>query len=238
MPDGVQGRWSARIDRPTGLDDGGARIVVDHARSWPYRENVAAPDHLRGDGLLLRRWTRGDDGPFAQLNADPEVMRHFPATKDRKESLAEARTLDRRFETDGFGPWAVEIAQEGFVGFVGAARLTRPMPFAGGERVGATVEIGWRLARAVWGRGIATKAARLALADLFGRCGILSVVAFTAVVNDSSQRVMQRLGMVRAEDFPHPALPAGDRLQPHALYRLSAADFFSGREPRAQDLSA
>ena len=63
------------------------------------------------------------------LNADPEVMRHFPATKDAAASRAEARTCARRFAVDGFGPWAVTVEGRGFVGMIGGARLLRPMPF-------------------------------------------------------------------------------------------------------------
>ncbi len=195
----------------------------------------AAPRSLIGEGFVLRRWTRADDGPFADLNADPEVMRHFPSTKTRAESLIEARSLDRRFEVDGFGPWAVEVPGKGFVGFVGAMRLIRPMPFAGGETAGSTVEIGWRLARSAWGRGLATRAARLALDDLFGRCLVPAVVAFTAVGNAPSRRVMERLGMVVSEDFLHPSLPVGDRLQPHVLYRREAHGPFGDGEQSSQD---
>lgn len=212
----------------------GADLAMLNRRSLVWRGKLAwrregsagfepAPSHLREGGLVLRRWSSQDDAPFAALNADPEVMRHCPATKTGPESAVEARILDRRFEADGFGPWAVTC--DGFLGFVGAMRLMRAMPFAGGERPGATVEFGWRLARAGWGRGIATRAARLALADLFGRCEVAALVAFTAAGNTRSRAVMERLGMTRADDFLHPALPPQDRLQPHVLYRLTAAEF-------------
>ena len=111
-----------------------------------------------------------------------------------------------------------------FLGFVGAMRLMRSMPFAGGERPGSLVEVGWRLGPEAWGRGIATRAARLALADVFGRCGVDAVVAFTALGNVPSRRVMERLGMVRDADFDHPALGSDDPLRRHVLYRLAAAD--------------
>ncbi|KAB1073515.1 GNAT family N-acetyltransferase [Methylobacterium planeticum] len=200
---------------------------------WRGKRKVpAAPDGLRDGALILRRWRRGDDAPFAALNADPAVMRHFPDLKNRSESLWEARALDRRFEADGFGPWAVGLEggaapAEPFLGFVGAMRLMRPMPFAGGERPGALVEVGWRLAQSGWGRGLATRAARLALRDLFARCGVAAVVAFTAAGNAPSRRVMERLGMTRdpAEDFDHPALAADDPLRRHVLYRLTGAAF-------------
>ncbi|ACA18873.1 GCN5-related N-acetyltransferase [Methylobacterium sp. 4-46] len=189
------------------------------------RRSAAPPGALAAEGFCLRRWRRADDAPFAALNADPEVMRFFPAPKSRRESEAEARALDRRFEQDGFGPWALE-ARGTFVGFVGCWRPVRPLPFAAVP--GSLVEIGWRLARDAWGQGLATAAARLALADAFGRCGLTEIVAYTALLNRPSQRVMERLGMERVEDFAHPALADGDPLRPHVLYRLSAAAFAAG----------
>lgn len=218
-----------------------ADLGLLNRRSLAWRGKIgravptSTPASLTGQGFVLRRWIRADDAPFAALNADPEVMRHFPSTKNRSESLIEARAIDRRFESDGFGPWAVEVPGEGFVGFVGAMRLIRPMPFAGGETAGANVEIGWRLARSAWGRGLATRAATLALADLFGRCGVPAVVAFTATGNTPSRRVMERLGMAFSEDFLHPALPADHPLQPHVLYRLSAEGAFAEGDQAPED---
>ncbi|KQP80980.1 GNAT family N-acetyltransferase [Methylobacterium sp. Leaf117] len=180
------------------------------------------PEQLRDGSLVLRRWQAGDESRLAALNADPEVMRHFPALKDAAASAAELRSFERRFRIDGFGPWAVTITGGACIGLVGGARLMRPMPFPGGDRPGETVEIGWRLARSAWGQGIATRAARLALGDLFGRCGLSDIVAFTAEGNVASRRVMERLGMRPAGGFAHPALPEGHPLRVHRLYRLSA----------------
>jgi RimJ/RimL family protein N-acetyltransferase len=235
-------RLAAAIELGEAVLAGRADLDLLNRRSLQWRGKArvpAAPDALRDGSLHLRRWRRGDDAPFAALNADPAVMRYFPDRKSRSESLWEARALDRRFEADGFGPWALsDAAQPGagegdgapietFLGFVGAMRLMRPMPFAGGERPGALVEIGWRLAQAGWGRGLATRAARLALRDLFARCEVAAVVAFTAAGNGPSRRVMERLGMPHdpAEDFDHPALAADDPLRRHVLYRLTGADF-------------
>ncbi|KQP31173.1 GCN5 family acetyltransferase [Methylobacterium sp. Leaf104] len=201
-------------------------------------EAATSPERLRDGDVLLRPWQAEDEAPFAALNADPEVMRHFPAPKDAAASRTEARACARRFAVDGFGPWAVEMEGRGFVGMIGGARLLRPMPFPGGDRPGRIVEIGWRLARSAWGLGIATRGARLALADLFGRCGLHEIVAFTAEANTPSRRVMERLGMRPAGGFPHPALPSGHPLRPHLLYRLQAGAFearapFQMQETRA-----
>lgn len=219
-------RLAAAIELGEAVIDGRADLALLDRRSmlWRGRRSApSAPDALACGGLQLRRWQRGDDAAFAALNADPEVMAHFPALRSRSESLTEARALDRRFDADGFGPWAV--AEGGrFVGFVGGMRIMRPMPFAGGERPGDCVEIGWRLARDAWGRGIATRAARASLADLFGRCGIPAVVAYTALGNAASRRVMERLGMAPGGTFAHPGLPPDHPLSVHVLYRLDASE--------------
>ena len=188
----------------------------------PFAPIAPPPDGLRDGDLVLRPWRPEDAAALAALNADPEVMRFYEGTLDAAASRSEMRAFTRRFAVDGFGPWVVETGDARFVGFVGGARVMRVMPFAGGERPGEIVELAWRLARPVWGRGLATRAARLALADLFGRCGLRSVVAFTAEANRSSRRVMERLGMDAVGRFAHPALPPGHPLQAHLLYRLAA----------------
>jgi RimJ/RimL family protein N-acetyltransferase len=84
------------------------------------------------------------------------------------------------------------------------------------------LEIGWRLARAHWGRGYATEAARAAPNYGFNTLGRAEIAAFTVPGNVRSRAVMERLGMQRnpADDFDHPNVPADHPLQRHVLYRL------------------
>jgi len=170
---------------------------------------------LRGPRILLRSWCDADRAPFAALNADPEVMEHFPATLTAEQSDALIRRAQDGIAQRGWGSWAVEIDGQ-FAGFTG---LTRP---AFSAHFTPCVEIGWRLARPFWGHGYASEAARLALAFGFETLGLDEIVSFTATTNARSQAVMQRLGMQHdpADDFDHPSLPAGHPLQRHVLYRL------------------
>ncbi|QGY04472.1 GNAT family N-acetyltransferase [Methylobacterium mesophilicum SR1.6/6] len=204
---------------------GHADLVLLNRRSLAWRCKIAVapvPAALRDGDLILRRWRPDDAAPFAALNADPAVMAHFPRPRTEAESAAEAGQFDRRFVADGFGPWALE--HEGrFIGFAGAMRILRALPFPGGDRPGTTVELAWRLARNAWGRGYATRAVGLTLADLADRCGIRAVVAYTAAGNIRSRAVMERLGMAPSGSFPHPAVPEGP-LRDHVLYRLDGAD--------------
>ena len=180
---------------------------------------------LHTDRLVLRRWQPADKGPFASLNADAEVMEHFPSALGRAESDAFADRIEAGFDARGYGLWAVEIPDEAeFIGFVGLALHDFPAHFT------PAVEIGWRLARDYWGRGFATEAARAAIADGFDRVGLGEIVSFTATTNVRSVAVMQRLGMTHdpADDFDHPRLAVGHLLRRHVLYRLSRANYKRG----------
>ena len=167
--------------------------------------------------LRLRPWRDGDLEAFAALNADPEVMRHFPAPMARPESDRLAARIRAHMAERGFGSWAVEVP--GVAGFIGFTGLSVPSFTTGFT---PCVEVGWRLARAHWGQGYATEAARAAVDFGFGALGLEEIVSFTVPENRRSRAVMERLGMTRdpSEDFEHPILPVGDPLRRHVLYRL------------------
>lgn len=170
--------------------------------------------------LLLRRWRDEDREPFAALNADPEVMRFFPSTMSREDSDAFVDRIETGFDQNGFGLWALEEVETGaFLGFTGIARVPFEAPFT------PAVEIGWRLARAAWGHGYATEAARAALAHGFTEADLTEIVSFTSLPNTPSQAVMRRIGMSRGSDFDHPRLPADHPLSRHVLYRLRRDDW-------------
>ena len=171
-------------------------------------------DRIETARLVLRRWVDADREPFAALNADPLVMRYFPAPLSREQSDRMVDRIEEMFDQLGFGLWAIEVQGE-FLGFTGLAPLNSQVPHEG-------IEVGWRLARSAWGHGYATEAARASVAYGFDQAGLDEIVSVTAVVNAPSRAVMERLGMVRdpADDFDHPVLPVGSPLRPHVLYRL------------------
>ncbi len=170
--------------------------------------------------LKLRHWSAADLGPFAAMNADPAVMQYMPGTLSRQASDAAAAAAQAHIDRQGFGLWALEVrGGPGFVGYVGLKVPSFEAAFT------PCVEIGWRLARAAWGCGYATEAARACLEHAFGTLALPEVLAFTVPANVSSRAVMQRLGMSLdpAGAFEHPRLPAGHPLREHVLYRLTRA---------------
>jgi len=167
--------------------------------------------------ILLRQWTDADLTPFAEMNADPEVMRYFPRIQtweESKESMQRQRTLlDQR----GWGWWVVEVEGK-FAGFTGLAVPRFSAPFT------PCIEIGWRFRREYWGRSIAFAAARAAEAYAFKELKLPEMLTFTAAINSPSRRLMERLGYQRnpAEDFLHPSLAQDCLICLHVLYRKLA----------------
>lgn len=172
-------------------------------------------DTIRTKRLVMRRWRDADRAPFAALNADPEVMRYFPATLDRAASDAQLTIIEARFDYQGFGLWALELASTGqFIGFTGLNPMPDGVPGAGG------MEVGWRLARAAWHQGYATEAATAAVDVAFTGAGLAELWSMTAVLNEPSQAVMRRLGMTWYGAFEHPRIEPGHPIRPHVVYRL------------------
>jgi RimJ/RimL family protein N-acetyltransferase len=172
---------------------------------------------LETDRLVLRRWRAEDREPFAQMNGDPEVMEFFPAPLSRAESDTLADRIEAHFAEHGFGGWAAELRGEGtFIGFIGLAVPQFAAHFT------PCVEIGWRLARAYWGKGLATEGARAAMRYAFAELGLAELVSFAVPGNLRSRRVMEKLGMRHDadDDFDHPGMPDGHRFQRHVLYRV------------------
>lgn len=175
------------------------------------------PVNIETPRLLLRDWRPEDLDPFAQMNLDPMVMRYFPNTFTREESRERAERSAKALDELGWGCWAAELKEEAaFIGFIALAEPTFQAHFT------PCVEIGWRLAEAYWGRGLAPEGARAVLDFAFGRLGLEEVVSFTAAGNAPSRRVMEKLGMARdpADDFDHPRIPLDHPLCRHVLYRI------------------
>jgi RimJ/RimL family protein N-acetyltransferase len=166
--------------------------------------------------LRLRRWRPEDREPFAALNADPEVAEHFVSVQSRMESDASVDRIEAHFDRHGFGFWAAECTGV-FIGFIGLAVPRFETEFT------PCVEIGWRLARQWWGRGLATEGARAALAYGFDTLRLDEIVGLTVPGNWRSRRVMEKLGMIYTQDFEHPLVPQGHPLRRHVLYRLKRA---------------
>jgi RimJ/RimL family protein N-acetyltransferase len=171
----------------------------------------------------MREWRDSDREPYAALNADPEVMRHFPSTLTAQQSSEMIDRMVATWNERGFGLWAVERTDTSeLIGFVGLSAPVWETWFT------PCVEVGWRLAKQHWGQGFAPEAATAALEWGFANVDLPGdeIVSFTPVANVNSRRVMEKIGMVHdaSRDFDHPLLPHWPQRR-HVLYRIGRSEF-------------
>lgn len=150
--------------------------------------------HLGTARLLLRPRTLDDVDACIAMDRDPEVTRHIPGPWH--DLVAHRRFVEERtmqVYPPGLGYWSIfeRHARERFVGWV----LLIPE-----DAVGPDVEIGWRLVRDTWGRGIASEAVLAAVRHAFDTVGLNEIVAGIASGNAASLRVAEKLGMRCAAD--------------------------------------
>ena len=144
---------------------------------------------LTTERITLRPFTAADEDRLHALHSDPAVMRHLgrPATREQIRDVTLPYYLG--LYGSGFGYWAaIETATGEFLGWF----LFRP-PQVDPEP--GTVELGYRLHTAAWGRGFATEGARALLEKGFTELGVEKVVADTMAVNSGSRHVLEKVGL-------------------------------------------
>jgi RimJ/RimL family protein N-acetyltransferase len=146
------------------------------------------PERIEGQRAVYERWTHAAHGPTLQaLNRDRAVTEHIGGELPAGQVDEVSRAIAAHWDAHGFGLWAV-VVEGGCVGFCGAAHPGEHWP----QEVQAATELGWRLARDAWGRGLTTYGARRALAVLEDDHRIISLIA---PGNERSIAVARRLGM-------------------------------------------
>jgi RimJ/RimL family protein N-acetyltransferase len=186
-----------------------SRFVQPLARMVAWEGTVV----LTTPRLLLRTFRRDDLPLYAELNADPEVVRYLggvPLTREHSDGIAE--WAQECFAKEGLGLLAVERREDG--AFLGMCGLHHQRSYPD------DVEIGWRLAREQWGHGYATEAATGWLDHAFGPLGLPRVISITDPPNVRSLAVMRRLGMT----FDHEAEVEDDGVMFHAVVYSITAD--------------
>lgn len=145
---------------------------------------------LETERLLLRDWRDEDSGPWAELCADDEVMRSlgFEGGLTPEEAWRDMAFLAGHWALKGYGHWVLELRESGRL--AGRAGLLCPPGWPG-------LELGWTVARPLWGLGLAGEAARAGMdwaRDVLGADHLISLIADD---NLRSQRVAEKLGMAQ-----------------------------------------
>lgn len=173
--------------------------------------------------MTLRRLTMADVDNLFELDSDPEVMRFLSARVPTPRDVIEGKILPHQLavydRSPGFGIWAaIDNATGSFLGWF--ALLVHA------DRPAGDAELGYRLRRAAWGRGLATEGSLALMRRAFTELGVARVWAQTMAVNSASRRVMEKVGLrfVRTFHlkFDHPV--AGIEFG-EVEYALSRSDY-------------
>lgn len=171
---------------------------------------------LETERLILRRIGAGDAELQHRVLNSPELMHHLGGPKSLEQIKEKHDKTQELYDKCGFGfLFMIEKETGELVGQCGMKLVDNPLARNLGDH-----EIGWIVREDRWRRGYAHEAMREILRWAFDKHQAPLVVAMTADANAPSWRLMERLGMERAQDldFDDPAYPPEDN--PTIFYRL------------------
>ena len=151
---------------------------------------------LETERLLVRHFQTDDLDAFAELCADPEVMRYVGdgTTLSRAEVEHWLEVCQNKYATRGYGTSAVVEKTGAFVGYCGVVR-------APGNEFDELIYV---FHRRVWGQGYAAEVGRAMLAYVFARSSLTHIYATIYAANLPSQRVAEKLGMRLEREITEP----------------------------------
>lgn len=170
--------------------------------------------NIRTRRLIIRPPVSADFETFWRMNNDPEVKRYTGGVTDLSRAAALAQHEDgcRAFDASDAGNcvFSVEEARSGrcigYCGFEYSARL-------GG------VELLYGFEQSAWGRGIASEAAKAVLQYGFDTLALDTVMAAVNPENTASERILIKLGLIKAGQIPWPGQGLVNR------YEISRLDY-------------
>jgi RimJ/RimL family protein N-acetyltransferase len=142
---------------------------------------------LETERLRLRMFCHSDTDAYADMCADPEIMRFLGDGKPMSRDMAwrNMATVMGHWHLRGYGFWAVEEKSTGEL--VGRVGCWNPEGWPG-------IEVGWTILRAAWGQGFAVEAGRAAMDWAFQQLNLESLSSVIRTGNDRSVRVAEKLG--------------------------------------------
>ena len=154
---------------------------------------------IETERMLLRPPSLDDADGLLAVYSDPEVVRFIGGEPAEREDVeAGIRTWLERWRVDGLSQLAAIRREDGRVLGCISLHAWDPATWTIGTRAeigdSAEVELGWKLARDVWGRGYATEGAQAALEWALRELRPRRLISLIHPENVRSLRVAERLG--------------------------------------------
>ena len=167
---------------------------------------VAELDRVETERLVGERLREDHFDYLRTQDSDRDVMATLGGVRSENETWENLWSGLDHWERHGFGPWVFSTHETGEP--IASATLRHVEIERRPE-----VELGYRVAAAWWGRGIATEMASALVGVARDRLGLAEIVAFTLPYNHASRRVMEKVGFTYERDIEWAKLR-------HVLYRL------------------
>jgi RimJ/RimL family protein N-acetyltransferase len=151
--------------------------------------------------LFLREIVSSDERGLYELDSDPEVHRYLgnKPVKSVEQIREVIKFIRQQYVDNGIGRWAIIDKTTGeFVGWTGL-KLVK-------EQTNNHIDyydLGYRLLRKFWGKGIATEAAVASLDFGFRVLGVTEIYAMADCENFSSNNVLNKIGLKLIETFDY-----------------------------------
>lgn len=184
-------------------------------KSNPYGM-FSMPD-IQTDRLILRRMTMKDAQDIFEYSRDADVARHvlWNAQKNVSEAKDYVRFMLKLYRDDLPSSWGIIDRASG--------RLIGTIGYMAYSEDNASVEIGYSLAKWMWGKGIATEALRAVIDYTFDTMDVNRIEAQHELDNPASGRVMKKCAMTK-EGVLRQRLYNKGRFVDVALYSILRGD--------------
>lgn len=166
--------------------------------------------------FLLRELLPADADGLFEMDADPEVHRYLgnnPVT-DKGQIMDAISFIRQQYKDNGIGRWAIVDKETGeFMGWGGLKFVTEPT-----HNHCNYYDLGYRLLKKHWGKGIGTEVAKASLEYAFEVLNTEAVYAMVDCENNASENILRKVGMQFIETFNLDGIS-------HNWYRMDKAEF-------------
>lgn len=165
----------------------------------------------------LRCWEPDDLKMFSTINQDKEVMKYFPTAYWADEAMTQKYmdVWNDHYKQYGFTYFAADLLSENrFIGFIGTKKINFNLEDQ------ELFDIGWRLDKDYWGRGLATEGALIARDHFFATSLENRLISIAPKLNIPSIHIMEKIGMKPERSFMHPGISNDSPLKDCMLYAI------------------
>jgi len=151
--------------------------------------------------LILRAIVPSDVDAMFELDSDPAVHKYLGGrpvkTKQQIEKIIEF--VRKQYQENGIGRWAViDKSSDQFIGWTGLKLVKETI-----NNQSNYYDLGYRLIRKYWGKGLATESAIASLNFGFNEMNLKEIIAIAQIENKASNRVIQKLGFEFENSFEY-----------------------------------